>query len=93
MEDDDECTGDDPEVAFKSKKFHVRTGKKWTVSLLQILDHMNAPDYAYGSIMKWAHDASPADGYDFRPRGGLDRPKSVDYLTNSVLNGKLLLQT
>ena len=37
----------------------------WAVSLLQILDHMNAPDYAYGSIMKWAHDAS-ADGYDFR---------------------------
>ena len=40
--------------------------------------------------MKWARDAS-ADGYDFRPRGGLDRSKSVDYLMNSVLNGKLLL--
>ena len=90
MEDDDECTGDDPEVAFKSKKFHVTTEKKRTVSLLQILDHMNAPDYAYGSIMKWAHDAS-ANGYDFRPRVGFDRSKSVDYLTNSVLNGKLLL--
>ena len=51
---------------------------------------MNAPDYAYVSIMKWAYDAS-ADGYDFRPRGGFDRSKSVDYLTNSVLNGKLLL--
>jgi hypothetical protein len=47
---------------------------------------MNAPDYAYVSIMKWAHDAS-ADGYDFRPRGGLDRTKSVDYLTNSVSMG------
>ena len=92
MEDDDEeeCTDNDPELAFKRKKFHVTTEKKWTVSLLQILNHMNAPDYAYGSIMKWAHDAS-ADGYDFRPRGGLDRSKSVDYLTNFVLNGKLLL--
>jgi hypothetical protein len=58
MEDDDECTGDDRELAFKSKKFHVTTKKKWSVSLLQILDHINAPDYAYGSIMKWAHDAS-----------------------------------
>ena len=58
--------------------------------VLQILNHMNAPDYSYGSIMKWAHDAS-ADGYDFCPRGGFDRPKSVDYLMNSVLNDKLLL--
>jgi hypothetical protein len=40
--------------------------------------------------MKWAHDAS-AGGYDFSLRGGLDRSKSVDYLTNFVLNGKLLL--
>jgi hypothetical protein len=60
------------------------------VPLLKILDRMNAPDYAYVSILKWARDAS-ADGYDFRPRGGFDRSKSVDYLTNSVLNGKLLL--
>jgi hypothetical protein len=75
MEDDDECTGDDFELAFKRKKFHVTTEKEWTVSLLQILDHMNAPDYAYVSIMrKWAHDAS-SDGYDFRPRGGFDRSK------------------
>ena len=72
MVDDDECTGNDPEIAFKRKEFHVTTEKKWTVSLLQILNHMNAPDYAYGSIMKWAHDAS-ADGYDFHPRGGFDR--------------------
>jgi hypothetical protein len=47
IEDDDKCTGDDPpELAFKSKIFHVTTKKKWTVSLHQILDHMNAPDYA-----------------------------------------------
>ena len=89
-DDDDECIGHDPELAFKRMKFHVTTEKKWTVSLLQILDHMNAPDYAYGSIIKWAHDTS-ADGYDFCPRGGFDRSKSVDYLMNSVLNGKLLL--
>ena len=75
MEDDEKCTGNDPELAIKRKKFRVTTEKKWTVSLLQILDHMNAPDYAYVSIMrKWAHDAS-ADGYDFRPRGGFDRSK------------------
>ena len=77
MEDDDEeeCTGNDPELAFKRKKFHVTTKKKWAVSLFQILDHMNAPDYAYVSIMrKWGHDAS-ADGYDFCPRGGFDRSK------------------
>ena len=32
MEDDDKCTGDDPELAFKRKKFHVTTQKKWAVS-------------------------------------------------------------
>ena len=69
-DDDDECIGHGPEIAFKRKKFHITTEKKWTVSLLQILDHMNAPDYAYGFIMKWAHDAS-TDGYDFCQRGGL----------------------
>ena len=90
-DDDDECIGHDAELAFKRKTFHVTTEKKWTVSPLQILDHINAPDYAYGSIMKWAHGAS-ANGYDFCPRGGFDRSsKSVDYLMNSVLNGKLLL--
>jgi hypothetical protein len=31
MEDDDNCTGDDRELSFKSKKFHITTKKKWTV--------------------------------------------------------------
>ena len=42
-DDDDECISHDPELAFKIMKFHVTTEKKWTASLLQILDHMNAP--------------------------------------------------
>jgi hypothetical protein len=45
-EDADECIDHDPELAFIRKKFHDIMEKEWTVSLLQILDHMNAPDYA-----------------------------------------------
>ena len=31
------------------------TDQKWTVALLKLLDDMNAPDYAFTKILKWAH--------------------------------------
>ena len=32
--------------------FMVSTDQKWTISLLKILDDMNAPDYAFAAVLK-----------------------------------------
>ena len=66
------------------------TDQKWTVSLLKILDEMNAPDYAFESILKWARSAS-ADNYSFYPDGGLSRLRNIDGLFSSMKNAKQLL--
>ena len=66
------------------------TDQKWTVSLLKILDEMNAPDYAFESILKWARSAS-ADTYSFYPDGGLSRLRNIDELFSSMKNAKQLL--
>jgi hypothetical protein len=67
------------------------TDQKWTIALLKVLDDMNAPDYAFKSIMEWAQDAR-ADGYSFKAVvGGVARSKNVDSLINSVHNGRLVL--
>ena len=39
------------------------TDQKWTVALLKLLDEdMNALDYAFSKILKWAHNAQ-AEAY------------------------------
>jgi hypothetical protein len=45
------------------------TDQKWTIALLKLLDDMNAPDYAFASVLKWARNAQ-ANGYSFYPIGG-----------------------
>lgn len=75
--------------SFRSN-FMYTTDQKWTVSLLKILDHANAPDYAFGEVLEWARGAC-ADNYSFKPVGGLSRSKNVDALINSVVNGDKLL--
>jgi hypothetical protein len=40
--------------------------QKWTVALLKLLDDMNALDYAFSQILKWAHNAQ-AEAYSFHP--------------------------
>ncbi|MGL6008083.1 MAG: hypothetical protein ACRC1D_01365, partial [Culicoidibacterales bacterium] len=50
--------------------FAYTTEQKWTVELLKLLDDFNAPDKAFAEIIRWAQ-ASLADGYLFRPPGGL----------------------
>jgi hypothetical protein len=52
-----------------SAQFMFSTDQKWTIALLKLLDDMNAPDYAFASVLTWARDAS-ADGYSFYPVGG-----------------------
>ena len=66
------------------------TDQKWTVSLLKILDDMNAPDYAFESILKWARSAN-AGNYSFYPDGGLSRLRNIDGLFSSMKNAKQLL--
>ncbi len=75
--------------SFRSN-FMYTTDQKWTVSLLKILDHANAPDYTFGEVLEWARSAS-ANSYSYNPVGGLSRSKNVDALINSVRNEKKLL--
>jgi hypothetical protein len=52
---------------------------------------MNAPDYAFARILKWAQGAQ-ADGYTFQPaNGGLSHTHNVDVLFASLTNTKRLL--
>ena len=75
--------------SFRSN-FMYTADQKWTVSLLKILDHANAPDYTFGEVLEWARSAS-ADDYSYNIVGGLLHSKNVDALINSVCNGKKLL--
>ena len=45
------------------------TDQKWTITSLKLLDDMNALDYAFAPILKWAQDAQ-AEGYTFQPANG-----------------------
>ena len=66
------------------------TDHKWTISLLKILDNMNAPNHAFESIIKRACNAH-ADGYSFYPNGGQSRIHNVHVLFKSVANAQRLL--
>ncbi|KAI2497023.1 hypothetical protein MHU86_17500 [Fragilaria crotonensis] len=81
---------EDVEAPSFRSNFMYTTDQKWTVSLLKILDHANAPDYTFGEVLEWARSAS-ADNYTYNPVGGLSCAKNVDALINSVCNGKKLL--
>ena len=64
--------------------------QKWTVALLKILDDMNAPDYAFASVLGWARGANAAC-YSFYPDGGLWRSHSIDQLFSVVKNANQIL--
>ena len=70
--------------------FLYTTDQKWTVALLKLLDDMNAPDYAFHDILKWARGAN-ADNYSFFPDGGLSRSRNVDVIFKSLRNATQLL--
>jgi hypothetical protein len=59
--------------------------QKWTIALLKLLDNMNAPDYAFEAIIKWARAAKDSN-YLFYPQGGLSWSKNVDILFQSMNN-------
>ena len=64
--------------------------QKWTVALLKLLDDMNAPDYAFASVLRWARGANAAR-YSFYPDGGLLGSQSIDQLFSVIKNAKQLL--
>ena len=64
--------------------------QKWTVALLKLLDDMNAPDYAFASVLRWARGAN-ASRYSFYPDGGLLRSRSIDQLFSVINNANQLL--
>jgi hypothetical protein len=66
------------------------TDQKWTIALLKLLEDMNAPDYAFTSVLQWARGANAA-GYSFYPDGGLSRSRSIDCLFATVTNATQLL--
>jgi hypothetical protein len=66
------------------------TDQKWTVGLLKILDDMNAPDYAFETIIKWSRSAHEAK-YSFYPPGDLTRACNVNVLFLSMDNATKLL--
>ncbi|KAI2502783.1 hypothetical protein MHU86_1872 [Fragilaria crotonensis] len=67
---------EDVEAPSFRSNFMYTTDQKWTVSLLKILDHANAPDYTFGQVLEWARSAS-ADNYSYNPVGGLSRAKML----------------
>ena len=72
-------------------QFLYTRDQKWTVALLKLLDDIQAPDYAFGLILKWAQQAS-SEGYTFNPEaGGLSHTDVIDNLFSSVLNAERLL--
>jgi len=44
-------------AVLNSSGFMYTTKQKWTVTLLKLLDDINAPDYAFRLIIDWAHSA------------------------------------
>jgi hypothetical protein len=67
------------------------THQKWTIASLKLIDDMNAPDYAFARILKWAQCAQ-VEGYSFQPANdGLLCTRNVDVLFASLTNAKRLL--
>ena len=75
---------------FPFEPYMFTTDQKWTPALLNFLDDMNAPDYAFKDVLSCACDVC-ADGYLFYPDGGLSRTQSVDLLFKTMKNAKRLL--
>ena len=75
---------------FTASPFMFSKDQQWTISLLKILDDMNAPDYAFATVLKWARNAQ-ADGYSFYPVGGQSHINNIDVLFKSVTNAQRLL--
>ena len=64
--------------------------QKRTVALLNLLDDMNAPDYAFASVLRWARGANAAC-YSVYPDDGLSRSRRIDQLFSVMKNTKQLL--
>lgn len=93
--DDDDGISIEAEAITNSPTLTSTTGvihsvnQKWTVALLQLLNEINAPDYAFSRILKWGRDAK-AEGYTFNPLGGLNRNRNIALIYDSLHNAEKL---
>jgi hypothetical protein len=65
------------------------TTQRWTVSLLKLLNDMNAPDYAFSQLLQWGSNAM-SDGYTFNPPGGVNRNRNIAELYDTLHNADKL---
>ena len=65
------------------------TNQKCIVSLMRILDNMNAPDYALEAILKWARN-SHAQRFDFNPPAST-RNANLKWMRKFIKNSNMLL--
>jgi hypothetical protein len=62
------------------------------VALLKVLDDINAPDYAFHTILTWAR-AAIADVFCFQPEGGTTCRRNLERLFAMMNNAMQLLPT
>jgi hypothetical protein len=49
-------TEEDSEVFANTLSYS--TDQKWSIALLKVLEHINAPDFAFGKFLTWAREAA-----------------------------------
>jgi hypothetical protein len=81
-------TEDDLEI-FENKLSYTKD-QKWSLSLMKLLEDINTPDVAFGTILSWACETS-IDKYLFHSSGGLSKRNHIEELFNSIKNVKYLL--
>ena len=65
--------------------------QKSVVKLLYLLDQMEAPDYAFQSIMKWASECYQ-EGFDFNPQSKT-RKANISWMYRSIHNATSMMPT
>jgi hypothetical protein len=65
--------------------------QKSVVKLLYLLDQMEAPDYAFQSIMKWASECYQ-EGFDFNPRSKTCKA-NISWMYHSIHNATSMMPT
>ena len=79
----DDATNDSKARIILTHPFLFTSDQKWTITLLKLLNDMNAPDYACTAVLKLAQGASK-EGYSFHPKGSQSCMQNIDVSFNSV---------
>jgi len=82
--------GADEQENVVSENILFTIDHKFTIMLLKILDDINAPDYAFEQIFKWAQQAY-AETFNFIPTAGFSRQNNITFFRKMFLNHDALL--